>query len=112
MKFRDYVPHVKAVNKGNVSSACAKIADSAIHQRFIASSKRGDFIKSLRVEFYRQQVKDSGSYHGNSKLSLADEDLLIGIALAMVRAGEVMDAGAFKQLAEDIFPGETFKDYW
>ena len=93
--------------------ACRQVGQAALKRRFICGSKLEDFADNLRKEYYRQYKRDSKeTRHGNSKLSTYEEDLLIGISLGMTRSGRSMGAKEIRQLAADIFPGQTFGKKW
>lgn len=93
--------------------ACKLVALAAAQKRMITSAKIPDFTESLRKAYYLAKKKPSGEqYHGNAKLSVEDEDLLLGIALGMTRSGDAMGAKEIRALAADLFEGMTFGKDW
>ncbi len=96
-----------------VLDACRLVASAAVKKRFTTADKAPDFTESLRKTFYRVKKNSNDvQYHGNSKLTKEDEDLLLGITLGMTRCGDSMGAKEIRALAADLFEGITFGDDW
>jgi hypothetical protein len=97
----------------SVLGACRLVALAAVQKHFTVAAKAPDFTESLRKAYYHAKKKPNADYyHGNSKMTVEDEDLLIGIALGMTRCGESMGAKEIRTLAADLFEEYTFGGAW
>jgi hypothetical protein len=111
------VPYVTDLREAYPSlgkkAACDHVADSAVEAELILEAKRDTFANSLLQAYKRYLYVPSGhENHGNSKLSEADEDLLLGIIEGSKRGKNAVGKAEIIDIASILFPDRTFGLKW